>query len=332
MAARITRAKKRIVGAGIPFAVPDASVLPERLDTVAQTAYLAFTAGYSPAPARPAARRDVRRGDPARARRARAASRRARARRAAGPDAAAALASRRPRGDGRLVLLRRPGPHRWHHDEIAEATRLLAAPGLAGPLTPLAASYALQARIAAEHATAPTPEDTRWDRIVGCYDLLLAGGADPRRRLARAVAVAEDRGAGRRPGRARGARDPRQPPSRRGPRRAAVARRATSTPRGRRTTRRSPRAATTWSATSCGSRRAVARPALVLGHLLLLGQHGEALVDDEAAGPVLLVVDADPRARAGPPRPCRGSRCARSRPHRRARRPSAPSRTPRRRP
>ncbi len=48
MAARITRAKKRIVGAGIPFAVPDAGVLPERLDIVAQTAYLAFTAGYSP--------------------------------------------------------------------------------------------------------------------------------------------------------------------------------------------------------------------------------------------------------------------------------------------
>ncbi|UUZ58795.1 hypothetical protein LP418_22315 [Nocardioides sp. B-3] len=48
MAARITRAKKKIVGAGIPFGVPDASVLPERLDTVAQTAYLAFTAGYAP--------------------------------------------------------------------------------------------------------------------------------------------------------------------------------------------------------------------------------------------------------------------------------------------
>ena len=48
MAARITRAKKRIVGAGIPFAVPDAGVLPERLEVVAQTAYLTFTAGYSP--------------------------------------------------------------------------------------------------------------------------------------------------------------------------------------------------------------------------------------------------------------------------------------------
>jgi RNA polymerase sigma factor (sigma-70 family) len=48
MAARITRAKKKIVGAGIPFAIPDESALPERLDSVARTAYLAFTAGYAP--------------------------------------------------------------------------------------------------------------------------------------------------------------------------------------------------------------------------------------------------------------------------------------------
>ncbi|MDN6401198.1 MAG: RNA polymerase subunit sigma-24, partial [Brachybacterium sp.] len=48
MAARITRAKKKIVDAGIPFAIPGAEALPDRLDTVAQTAYLAFTAGYAP--------------------------------------------------------------------------------------------------------------------------------------------------------------------------------------------------------------------------------------------------------------------------------------------
>ena len=48
MAARITRAKKKIVAAGIPFSVPGADALPDRLDTVAQTAYLAFTAGYAP--------------------------------------------------------------------------------------------------------------------------------------------------------------------------------------------------------------------------------------------------------------------------------------------
>ena len=48
MAARLTRGKRKIVTAGIPFGVPDASALPERLDAVAQVAYLAFTAGYAP--------------------------------------------------------------------------------------------------------------------------------------------------------------------------------------------------------------------------------------------------------------------------------------------
>jgi RNA polymerase sigma-70 factor (ECF subfamily) len=97
--------------------------------------------------------------------------------------------------DGRLVLLADQDRTRWHHDEVAEAMRLLAAPALTGPLTPLAASYALQARIAAEHATAPTTADTRWDRVVGLYDLLLQVAPSPSARLARAVAVAEDRGA-----------------------------------------------------------------------------------------------------------------------------------------
>ena len=93
MAARITRAKKRIVGAGIPFGVPDASVLPDRLDTVAHTAYLAFTAGYSPGSGPDLLRADLA-GEAVRlgAHRARAASRRAGARGAAGVDAAAALA------------------------------------------------------------------------------------------------------------------------------------------------------------------------------------------------------------------------------------------------
>ena len=51
MAARVTRGKREIVAAGIPFGVPDASVLPERLDVVAQVAYLAFSRPATP-PAR----------------------------------------------------------------------------------------------------------------------------------------------------------------------------------------------------------------------------------------------------------------------------------------
>ena len=195
MAARITRAKKRIVGAGIPFAVPDADVLPERLEVVAQTAYLTFTAGYSPGTG----------PDLLRAHQSGEAIRLVRVVLGLRPDEPALVAllalmllqhSRRDArvGDGRLVLLADQDRTRWHHDEIAEATRLLARPQLAGPLTPLAASYVLQARIAAEHATAPSAQETRWDRVVRLYDLLLQVAPTPSARLARAVAVAEQHG------------------------------------------------------------------------------------------------------------------------------------------
>ena len=195
MAARITRAKKRIVGAGIPFAVPDASVLPERLDTVAQTAYLAFTAGYAPGTGPDLLRADL----------AGEAIRLVRVVLGLRPDEPALVAllalallqhSRRDARvrDGRLVLLADQDRTRWHHDEVAEAMRLLTGPALVGPVTELAASYALQARIAAEHATAPTADATRWDRVVGWYDLLLQVSPTPSARLARAVAVAEDQG------------------------------------------------------------------------------------------------------------------------------------------
>jgi predicted RNA polymerase sigma factor len=195
MAARITRAKKRIVGAGIPFAVPDAGVLPERLEVVAQTAYLTFTAGYSPGTGPDLLRADQS-GEAIRLVRVVLGLR---------PDEPALVAllalmllqhSRRDArvGDGRLVLLADQDRTRWHHDEIAEATRLLARPHLAGPLTPLAASYVLQARIAAEHATAPSADDTRWDRVVELYDVLLQVAPTPSARLARAVAVAEQHG------------------------------------------------------------------------------------------------------------------------------------------
>ena len=49
MAARLTRARKKLAVAGVPFAVPAADVLPERVEVAASVAYLAFTAGYAPA-------------------------------------------------------------------------------------------------------------------------------------------------------------------------------------------------------------------------------------------------------------------------------------------
>ena len=245
MAARITRAKKRIVGAGIPFAVPDAGVLPERLEIVAQTAYLTFTAGYSPGTGPDLLRADQS-GEAIRLVRVVLGLR---------PDEPALVAllalmllqhSRRDArvGDGRLVLLADQDRTRWHHDEIAEATRLLARPHLAGPLTPLAASYVLQARIAAEHATAPTRAGHPLGPRRGAVRRAAAGGthpvgpAGPSRRGRRAART------GRRPRRARGAGAPRRAtgPRRCGP--SCCPARETSTPRGRRTTRPSRPAAT----------------------------------------------------------------------------------------
>ena len=75
--------------------------------------------------------------------------------------------------EGRLVLLPDQDRSRWQHDEIAEALGLLSLPGLSGPITRQAASYVVQARIAAEHATAATAAETEWERIVELYDLLL---------------------------------------------------------------------------------------------------------------------------------------------------------------
>lgn len=193
MAARLTRAKKKVVAAGIPFAVPAADVLSERLETVAHTAYLAFTAGYAPGSG----------PDLLRAELAGEAIRLVRVVHRLRPDEPSLVAllalmllqhSRRDAriaADGTLVLLADQDRDRWRRDEIDEARALLTVPSLAGPLSPLAASYAVQARIAVEHATALTADATRWDRIVGHYDLLLAISPNPGARLARAVAVAE---------------------------------------------------------------------------------------------------------------------------------------------
>ena len=196
MAARITRAKKKIVAAGIPFAVPGADVLSERLDLVAQTAYLAFTAGYAPGSGPDLLRADLA-GEAVRLVRVILAQR------TAEPVLIALLAlmllqhSRRDArvaAPGRLVLLADQDRAQWHRAEIDEALALLRSLGPVRRVTLQAASYTLQARIAAEHATAETADETRWDRVVGHYDLLLRLTPSPAARLARAVAVAEASG------------------------------------------------------------------------------------------------------------------------------------------
>lgn len=196
VAARITRAKKKIIAAGIPFAIPSVDVLPRRLDTVTQIAYLAFTAGYAPGSGPDVLRTDLA-GEAIRLTRV------VHGLRPAEPAPTALLAlmllqhSRRDArvdDDGHLVLLDDQDRGRWRRDEVDEALALLARPAVTGSVSPMAASYVLQARIAAEHATSASREETDWTRIVAHYDLLLRLFPSPSARLARAVAIAHAAG------------------------------------------------------------------------------------------------------------------------------------------
>jgi RNA polymerase sigma-70 factor (ECF subfamily) len=185
MAARLTRARKRLAGAS--FEVPTGADLERRVDLVAEVAYLAFTAGYAPATGAAAHRPEL----------AAEAVRLVRVIRQLLPervelDALLALVllqhSRRDARvrDGRLVLLPEQDRTRWHGQEIDEALDLLrrwvTAPG---------SPYLLQALIAAEHAIAPAPELTDWSRIADRYAELEQLTGSPVVRLNRAVAVAE---------------------------------------------------------------------------------------------------------------------------------------------
>ncbi len=190
MAARLTRARKRLVGA--EFGIPSPSDLPARLAVVGQVAYLAFTTGYAPGSGRDLLRADV----------AGEAVRLARVVHELVPDQplpTALLAlmllqhSRRDArvdADGRLVLLPDQDRGLWRADEIAAATALLA-PLAGADLEGEARSYLLQALIAAEHATAVRASDTDWARIAALYAELETHTGSPVVRLNRAVAVAE---------------------------------------------------------------------------------------------------------------------------------------------
>lgn len=189
MAARLTRARKRLAGAR--FDLPTGPDLEERVGLVAEVAYLAFTAGYAPATGPEVLRAELA-GEAIRLVRV------VRELLPGRPDLDALLALtllQHARRDarvaaGRLVLLPDQDRTRWHLDEIEEAVELLR-PMATAPATP----YLLQALIAAEHAIAPAPELTAWTRIADRYAELEQLTGSPVVRLNRAVAVAEADGA-----------------------------------------------------------------------------------------------------------------------------------------
>ncbi|WP_327085367.1 RNA polymerase subunit sigma-24 [Nonomuraea sp. NBC_01738] len=178
MTRRLTRAKTKIADARIPYRVPEGKALTERLPGVLAVLYLLFTHGYNPG------------GPPAFADEAIRLARLLHHLMPGESEVTALLAlfllqhSRRDaRRDetGALRTLDRQDRTRWDQAAITEATSLLRTTAPDGP-------YALQARIAACHATAPSSGATDWPAIATWYDRLAAIQPSPVIDLNRAVA------------------------------------------------------------------------------------------------------------------------------------------------
>jgi RNA polymerase sigma factor (sigma-70 family) len=187
MAARITRAKKKIANAGIPYRVPATSELPERIDAVLTVVHLLFTLGHTAPVGADLIRRDL-------VERALDLARMLRALLPTDSDVAGLLAlviltdarrATRVAADGRLLLLDEQDRSQWDHGAIAEGAALVREALRRRP----PGRFALQAAIAAVHAEAPSWSDTDWREIVALYDVLVQVWPSPVVTLNRAVAV-----------------------------------------------------------------------------------------------------------------------------------------------
>jgi len=187
MAQRLVRAKHKIRGAAIPYRVPPAELLPERLPGVLAVLYLVFNEGYA-ATSGPLVRTDL-------------CDEGIRLARVLvtlmpnEPEAAGLLAlmllqhSRREARSGpsgQMILLEDQDRARWDHAMIDEGLAILDGALVARRPGP----YQLQGAIAALHARAPRPEDTDWPQIAALYDRLAETSPSPVVELNRAVAVA----------------------------------------------------------------------------------------------------------------------------------------------
>ncbi len=192
LAQRIVRAKAKIRDARIPYEVPGAAELAERLDAVLRVIYLVFNEGYSASSGAAITRADL----------SMEAIRLARllVELLPEPEAMGMLAlmllqdSRRaarasPSGD--IVLLEDQDRNLWNRESIAEGIALVEGALASGRFGP----YSLQAAIAALHAEAATTSETDWPQIVALYDVLVRSDPSPVIELNRAVAVAMRDGA-----------------------------------------------------------------------------------------------------------------------------------------
>ncbi len=193
MGQRISRAKKKVSSAHIPYRIPADHELPDRLRSVTAVIHAVVTVGHHSSEGSLDARRDL----------ADEGVRLARLLHELMPDepectgllalslATTARRDARVDDDGELVVMADQDRSRWRHDEIAEAVAMLdhtihlRRPG----------PYQVQAAIACLHGLALTFSDTDWEQIASLYATLERFTPTSVVRVNRAVAVAEARGA-----------------------------------------------------------------------------------------------------------------------------------------
>jgi len=187
MAARITRAKKKITLARIPYQVPVLDELPERVEAVLDVIHLLFTTGHTAPTGADLLRLDL-------VERSLDLGRMLAHLLPDDPEVAGLLAlilltdarrSTRVDPDGHLVLLAAQDRQSWDHSAITEGIELVRRALRQRPN----GRYPLMAAIGAVHAEAPTFEATDWSQIVGLYDLLTQIWPSPVVALNRAVAI-----------------------------------------------------------------------------------------------------------------------------------------------
>jgi RNA polymerase sigma factor (sigma-70 family) len=188
IAQRIVRAKKTLAAANVPFAVPEPSEYVERLSAVLSVIYLIYNEGYSASFGQRWIRDEL----------CTEALRLGRILAALVPDepevhALVALmefqSSRfaaRTAADGTPILLENQDRTKWDRAQIQRGVAALAR---ADALGRGRGAYALQAALAECHATAATPQDTDWEKIVALYEALARLAPSPVVDLNRAVAV-----------------------------------------------------------------------------------------------------------------------------------------------
>ncbi len=195
MAQRLTRARRKIRDAGIPYRVPPLHLLPERLDGVLATLYLIFNEGYDASAGDTLIRRELCDEAIRLARTLLTLLAREPSLEGDEPEALGLLAlmlltharrHARATADGDLITLEEQDRALWDAAEIAEGLALLDRALMARRRGP----YQIQAAISALHAQAPSAAETDWRQITLLYEALAALTPSPVVALNHAVAVA----------------------------------------------------------------------------------------------------------------------------------------------